>query len=1071
MYKINELMILQGCSVPRTYRAGYEYYLNHAVLSLTLNAVEDTYSAQVEGTEVYEVSISFSPGGALHYTACTCPAYAQYPGFCKHIVAVLFEILERQSQPFSWSRPKVDNGQVAKDMLALLDYHGDVEHAQELNLEFTVHKRRSSIALSLKIGLDKMYVLKDFREFFEAMKRRQTLYFGKHFTYEPSRQRFCSQDQALVALLLEAYNLDNFLGRGYGQARLVDKKQVALPEAMLGRVLELLRGRTFNLEVDGHFMPAVAVVTEDLPLDFHLSAKGDNLVLSVNTGGKVKLLDRDLAYVVYNGKIHMLPPEQTRALAPVMYGLSHSRDNRIVLPREYRERFVSALLPVLQEAGEVSIDPGLAEKIYQPPLAARLWLDGSAEAVSARVEYRYGEYILNPFSPHPLDTGDKILVRDEEGERKLMALLEQTGFTVRGEGLHLEDEEKVFELFALVVPELQELAEIYYSDRLGRAAVVRRPIPRGRVGMTAGNLLEVDFALEGVHQEELAAVLRSLQEKRRYHRLRDGSLLILDEDKLAGLTEIVEELDLKKSDLDRGSVQVPAYRALTLDHYLNREGSPYFPQESSFRALVARILAAEEAEFILPPELEPVLRDYQKRGFRWLKTLAACNLGGVLADEMGLGKTLQVIALLKSELPLEKGPALVVVPTSLVYNWQAEIQRFAPDLPVNLVVGTKEERRQQLQNLRNAEVAVTSYALLRRDGEEYRKHSFSWCILDEAQYIKNPASQTARAVKDISAAKRLALTGTPIENSLTELWSVFDFLMPGFLAGQRKFIQKYAKPIEQDGDADRAAELANKVAPFILRRLKADVLKELPPKIEQKMLSELTRDQKKVYLAWLERIRGETAAALAQQGFERSRVKILAGLTRLRQICCHPSLFLENYPGGSGKLQQLREVAADLVAAGHRLLIFSQFTTMLEMIRTQLKADGLGCFYLDGSTPAQKRLEFAEAFNRGEKDVFLISLKAGGTGLNLVGADTVIHYDLWWNPAVEDQASDRAHRIGQVRRVQVLKFIALGTIDEKIYQLQQKKKELIDRVIDPSETLLTSLSEKELREILGIEGN
>lgn len=327
---------------------------------------------------------------------------------------------------------------------------------------------------------------------------------------------------------------------------------------------------------------------------------------------------------------------------------------------------------------------------------------------------------------------------------------------------------------------------------------------------------------------------------------------------------------------------------------------------------------------------------------------------------------------------------------------------------------------------------------------------------------------TARAVKNIWAAKRLALTGTPIENSLTELWSVFDFLMPGFLGSHRRFVQRYVKPIEQDGNTQRAEELARKVAPFVLRRLKRDVLTELPPKIEHKMLSELTLDQKKVYLAWLEKIRGEAAVALAQEGFDRSRVKILAGLTRLRQICCHPAIFLENYPGESGKLNQLREVVADSIASGHRLLIFSQFTTMLGMIRQQLEGDGIDCFYLDGSTPAEKRLELVHAFNRGEKKVFLISLKAGGTGLNLVGADTVIHYDLWWNPAVEDQASDRAHRIGQTRRVQVMKFVALGTIDEKIYELQQKKKELIDKVIDPGETLLTSLTEEELRDVLGI---
>lgn len=1066
MYKLNERIIRQGCSLHKVYKDGYEYYINSAVLSLEHMPERRTFVAEVQGGQVYEVIIGFSGAGDLSYTDCDCPARSKYPGYCKHIVAAMLEILERHALDVSLSEKQRNlDGQVAREMLGLLDIGSAAGPSREVKLDITLHKRRDSIALSMKIGEEKLYVLRDFREFFSAMATGQPIYFGSKFTYDPARHGFSSQDQALIELLCEVYTLDNYLGRDmYGRARLVDKKEVTLPQEMLGRVVELLRGRSFNLDTGKRLLSDVEVVQEDIPLDFHLSDRSGSLCLEV-TGGDLAVLDSDFQYIVCQDKIHKLSPLQGRALRPVLYGLKHSRENSIILPREYRGQFVSQMLPVLKDAGTVTIDVGLEEVFYQHPLVARVWLDGSFDAVSARVEFIYGDYAINPFSPQQPDLGEKILVRDAEGERKLMDLLEQTGFTVRGDGLHLDDEDRIFELFALVTPRLQELAEVFYSERLGRTATVSRPLPRGRVSLTAGNLLEVDFELEGVSRDELADVLLSLRERRRYHRLKNGALLALEEN-LNSLAGILEELDLKKADLLRGSVQVPAYRALALDHFLNDDALRTFRRDRSFRDLVTRIHEADEGEFPVPPELEQILRDYQKRGYQWLRTLDACSMGGILADEMGLGKTLQVITLLKSQLPLEK-PALVVAPTSLLYNWQAEIQRFSPDLRVGLIAGARDERLQLLHNL-DVDVAVTSYAILRRDIQDYRDLAFSWCILDEAQYIKNPVSQTARAVKDVPAARHLALTGTPIENSLSELWSVFDFLMPGFLHGHRKFMQRYAKPIEQDGDTGRAGELARRVAPFVLRRLKKDVLKELPPKIEHKMLSELTREQKKIYLAWLERIRGEAAAALAQEGFDRSRVKILAGLTRLRQICCHPALFLENYPGGSGKLDQLREVVADTVAAGHRILVFSQFTSMLEMIRQHLTADGFACFYLDGSTPAQERLELVHAFNRGENNVFLISLKAGGTGLNLTGADIVIHYDLWWNPAVEDQASDRAHRIGQTRRVQVMKFVALGTIDEKIYELQQKKKELIDKVIDPGETLLTSLTEAELREVLGI---
>jgi len=1060
MLNLNEGIIHQGCFTVRTYQAGYEYYLEDAVHKLEQRE-EKSFWAQVRGQFLYDVVITFSRNGELKYTDCDCPAFAKYPGYCKHIVATLFEILERQSLE---SRPATGSVQVGREMLALLEEEDGPETRRELQLEVSLDKRRTGIAVSMKIGEDRLYVLKDFREFFAAMASGQALYFGKQFTYEPRWHKFAPDDQALMDMLWEVYKLDAHLA-GYGQPRLVHKKEVLLPESMLDKLLELLRHREFNLSVGNRYYGNVQVVEEEIPLQFALEGAQGDLALKVNGQDGLEFLDNQMNYVLHGGNVHKLTGKQAQGLRPVVYGLSYTKGDTILLPQDLREQFVSMLLPALKQAGEVEIAPSLEKDFYQHPLVAQVRLDGTAEEVSAQILYVYGEFEVNPFSPDPPDTGEKILVRDVKGEKNLMALLEQAGFTVRGGGLHLVGEDKVFALFAEYAPRLQHLAEVYYSDRLGRAANVQRPVPKGQVRISAGNLLEVDFELDGVSKEELAAVLGSLREKRKYHRLRDGSWLDLDQGGLAGMTGILEELEVKQNDLARGRVQVPAYRALALEHHLNDASMTSFRRHRSYRELVSKIREIDETEFELPAELEPVLRDYQKRGFAWLKTLAACNMGGILADEMGLGKTLQVIALLKSQLPLE-APALVVAPTSLLYNWRAEVQRFAPDLRVAIVAGNREERLQLLKQ-QDADVVVTSYALLRRDVEEYLDWEFSWCILDEAQYVKNPVSQTARAVKQLSARRRLALTGTPMENSLIELWSIFDFLMPGFLAGHKKFSQKYAKPI-QEGDASRAAELSRKVAPFILRRLKKNVLKELPEKIEHTMLSELTWDQKKLYLAWLERIRTQAAAALAEDGFNRSRVKILAGLTRLRQICCHPSLFLEDYGGGSGKLEQLREVAADAVGSGHRLLVFSQFTSMLQMIRQRLEADGLNCFYLDGSTPAEKRLEYVHSFNRGEGDLFLISLKAGGTGLNLVGADTVIHYDLWWNPAVEDQASDRAHRIGQTRRVQVMKFVAMGTIDEKIHELQQKKKELIDKVIDPGETLLSTLSEAELREILNI---
>ncbi len=355
--------------------------------------------------------------------------------------------------------------------------------------------------------------------------------------------------------------------------------------------------------------------------------------------------------------------------------------------------------------------------------------------------------------------------------------------------------------------------------------------------------------------------------------------------------------------------------------------------------------------------------------------------------------------------------------------------------------------------------------MLRRDIDLYKDIKFQYCFLDEAQHIKNPNTLNAKTAKQINSGMNFALTGTPIENSITELWSIFDFVMPGYLLSHSKFLKKFETPITKYSDQNALNELGRHIRPFILRRLKKDVLKDLPEKIETKIVCEMTEEQKKIYLAYLKKAKAEVAIELQTHGFEKSQIKILSLLTRLRQICCHPSLFIENYNGESGKIQVLEEIMTDAFDSGHRILLFSQFTSMLEIIKQFLERKGIEYFYLDGTTKSEDRVEMVKSFNQGTGKLFLISLKAGGTGLNLTGADMVIHFDPWWNPAVEDQASDRAHRIGQKNVVQVMKLITQGTIEDKIFELQQKKKEMIDSVIQPGETLLSKMSESEILEL------
>jgi SNF2 family DNA or RNA helicase len=533
--------------------------------------------------------------------------------------------------------------------------------------------------------------------------------------------------------------------------------------------------------------------------------------------------------------------------------------------------------------------------------------------------------------------------------------------------------------------------------------------------------------------------------------------LSLESNAFQEIARFLNDLGLQKKDLNGTEIRLPVVRGLYLTDTLQTGSAVTLGK--SFRKLLESMRNPDHLEFPVPADLEPILRDYQKYGFQWLKTLARYRFGGILADEMGLGKTIQSIAFLVSVLPeiRESGrTALIVSPASLLYNWRNELARFAPGVRAVIADGSREERERALSDLSGTDVIITSYPLLRRDVVRYAGLAFHTLILDEAQSFKNHHTLTAQTVKAIQAEYRFALTGTPVENRLEELWSIFHVVFPGLFPGSNAFRELSREAV------------AKRIRPFLLRRLKSDVLKELPEKIESLQASQLLPEQKKLYLAYLAELRQDALKHLNAGGYKKNRIKILAGITRLRQLCCHPSLFVEGYAGSSAKFEQLMELIEECRSSGRRLLVFSQFTQMLGLIGRELGDQGVPYFYLDGQTPAQERVELCNRFNEGQRDLFLLSLKAGGTGLNLTGADTIILYDLWWNPAVEQQAADRAHRIGQKKVVQVIRLVSQGTVEDKMYELQERKKNLIDEVIQPGQEALSALSEEEIRELLMI---
>ena len=546
----------------------------------------------------------------------------------------------------------------------------------------------------------------------------------------------------------------------------------------------------------------------------------------------------------------------------------------------------------------------------------------------------------------------------------------------------------------------------------------------------SGGLLDLNITTDDVSGKELLDILKNYQLKKKYYRLKNGEFVDLQEQNLEMLAELMKTLQLSPKEFVKGKMHIPAYRTLYLDQMLENNESIYSNRDRHFREIVKGFKTIKDADFEEPESLSGIMRNYQKNGYKWLRTLEAWKFGGILADDMGLGKTLQVIAvLLAAKEEKQSGTSLVVAPA------------------------------------RNADVLVTSYDLLKRDIDQYDQKEFLYEIIDEAQYIKNHTTAAAKAVKVVNSRIRYALTGTPIENRLSELWSIFDYLMPGFLYGYDTFKKEMETPIVKNGDEAAMARLQKMVSPFILRRLKEDVLKDLPEKLEEIRYVKFEDTQQKLYDAQVLHMK-EKLASQDEGEFNKNKLWILAELTKLRQICCSPSLCFENYRGESAKADACMQLIQSAIDGGHRMLLFSQFTSMLAILQDKLEKEGIEYFIITGETSKPKRQELVKKFNAGKTPVFLISLKAGGVGLNLTGADVVIHYDPWWNLAVQNQATDRAHRIGQTKKVTVYKLIARNTIEEKIQKLQETKRDLAEQIIGGEMGQLGSMSREDLLELL-----
>lgn len=1077
-----------------TYNRGVRYYKSKAVTNVTWSKGLRQYQAIVHGGNDYRVTIRLNNDGDDFHYNCNCPAKVKYQGACKHVIAMLLFLSD-------YLRMTKEKPQDKEDMAAFR-----INHYFEKHEELPVYGETFDIAVtfyltenmqqklkqgdifaqaSIQVGAGKLYRIQNLKKFLEGLSKKQEIKIGKRFCYIPEESSFTRNAAEILEFLQEIYEIQEGDGKSYF-SRLFSKAQVSLTEPMFARLMKIMEGQQFTLELlheDGTIdsFEHITFWQGNPKVSFEILETEEELYVTYKEKSDLTALAGNKHYF-FNGETIFFPTKQfLKTFLPFYSELQ--KQETILFRGQHKERFISNVLIHLYEQMELTLPETLKDRYIRETLAARCYLEREGIDISLKLEFHYGVHKINPLLPYE---GGFLVIREKEKEQELLNFIGQLSFFPYRDRFILRKEEKIYFFLTEGCKELSRYCDVFYEDSI-RSLKCNATLQYHtylRINKEQ-NLLEMQFASDELEADDLRELFYSIKVKKKFHRLKNGNFINLADEDVGELQNFLESLNVSWQEIKNNTILVKKQQAFYLDSIIlgeNVEKSPDFCQ------YIQGLLAPEKKEELpkIPKIITAKLREYQREGFAWLKRLARYSLGGILADDMGLGKTLQAITYICDRMESfepekeQKMLFLIVCPTSLVYNWKEEFERFAPKVVTKIVEGIPQERKAVLESLENKEVVITSYPLVRRDIEAYHTISFDTMFLDEAQYIKNPGSLSARMVKQISALHRFALTGTPIENSLGELWSIFNFIMPDYLPKYSKFQRLYEKPIVGEKDEKALHDLEKHIQPFLLRRMKKEVLHELPDKIEMKYNAEMTEKQKKLYQSYLitlkEQIYGnqeeeipiwqvqEMPIELIEQkelpGMP-NRMMVLSALTRLRQICCHPSSFLENYDGGSGKYNLLmEELLPDLLAGGHRILIFSQFTSMLELIAEGLKKQNMTYYRLDGATKVSERKRQVEEFNLGGRPIFLISLMAGGTGLNLTGADTVIHFDPWWNPAVEEQAEDRAYRIGQKKNVQVIRLITQGTIEEKIYEMQKQKQELTDTVI----------SAKDIKELFAITG-
>lgn len=1026
------------------YANGMRYFRKGNVFNMESSSEGVTCS--VRGSDLYQVLFRNVDDVTFH-ALCTCPRFADV-GTCKHVAAAMIAYVLSPVKQHTTSSDRFAQT-VLKQYLDKSRQQSnipDVFARLVPQIQTTDFQFYDYPSFSFRVGREKLYVIRKLREFISNVEDRRTAYYGKSLTLDHSIEQFDERSQKMISMIMAEYEQFNSMSSFFPPIDR-DKNLIVFTGDAFDKWFDLLSDEPVASDIGN----PVHFVQGDPQVSIQLKKNKNAAILTIDTPGLYQFFGSKRSLYAYGNNILM---RCGSSFHEKVFPLLSQGQSTMQLSFQDLPTFCSCVLPEIGEFVEVNDPEHLLQDYMPEECAVRFYFDMEGDLLSLTMVFRYGDREFTP-TDRPSKTDD--IRRDIKSETAAI-LFAQKYFNQAGNLFTLEGEDEAYSFLTQSLNGFRNYGEVYLSDRLNR----RRVQPsEASVGLSVSDgMLTLDLNTGGFPPEELSALYQSLLLRKKYHRLADGRYMELNGSSCEKVAEMAQMLQLSKRELAGGSVTLPAYRGLYLDSLLSESEGIQVHRDRQFKRMIRNFKSVSDGDYALPDSLEPILRPYQKVGFQWLKTLECYGFGGILADEMGLGKTLQIIAFL-STVPQETvgRPSLVVCPASLIYNWGEELKRFAPQLSACLILGNTTERASLRAKAQSSDVWVTSYELLRQDIEDYVPLEFYSCILDEAQHIKNKATLASKSVKRVNCRHRFVLTGTPVENRLSELWNLFDFLMSGYLFTNHTFREKLEKPIVKSKNPDASLQLRRLVQPFMLRRMKQDVLKELPPKADHVRQIALSEEEMKTYYSCVQ------ATKESFHG-DQGKLQILAALTRLRQICCDPNLCFENYKGPTSKLDYCVELCEAMVKNGHQILLFSQFTSMLDRIRGRLEALHISSFTIQGSTSKEQRAKLVKSFQAGGASVFLISLKAGGTGLNLTSADVVIHYDPWWNLAAQNQATDRAHRIGQKEHVQVYKLIAKDTIEEKILELQDKKAALMNTIASAEDSGILSMSKEDLLALL-----